>query len=242
MTATSVSNRSAGRLSDMLANTRRIGGITGIAYVVLFIIGILLQGDTPMADDDIESVREFFADSDKTNMYLVGDWLIGIAFIFLFLPFLSSLRSVLGVADPSGGMWARLAFAGGILVLAAGLAGSLAWGSLALLPVTDIDDSTLLFANRINHYGFGSGLPLTLAALIVPASLVVVASGVFWRWLGYAGLIVALANVVGALWVIEGDQETFIGLFSLIGFAGYGLWMLATSIALLMSAEDDATV
>ena len=226
----------------MLANTRRIGGIAGIAYVVLFIIGILLQGDTPMADDDIESVREFFADSDKTNMYLVGDWLIGIAFIFFFLPFLSSLRSVLGGADPSGGMWARLAFAGGILVLAAGLAGSLAWGALALLPVTDIDDSTLLFANRINHYGFGSGLPLTLAALIVPASLVVIASGVFWRWLGYAGLIVALANVVGALWVIEGDQETFIGLFSLIGFAGYGLWMLATSIALLMSARDEATV
>src|SRR5215211_4646418 len=107
MTTRSVSNSSTGGLSGMLANTRRIGGIAGVAYVVVFVVGIVMQGDTPMADDDVESIREFFADSDKTNMYLVGDWLIGFAFIFFFLPFLSSLRSVLGAADPSGGMWAR---------------------------------------------------------------------------------------------------------------------------------------
>jgi hypothetical protein len=90
----------------------------------------------------------------------------------------------------------------------------------------------------MNHYGFGSGVPLTIAAVIVPASLVILATGVFWRWLGVAGIIVALCNIVGALWVIEGDQETFIGIFGIVGFLGYALWILATSIALLMSPKN----
>lgn len=234
---TMANSAASGGLSGFLANTRRIGGTAGIAYVVLFVASVILQGDTPMGDDDAAAIRDFFGDSDKSNMYLVSDWLIGLAFIVFFLPFLSALRTVLGPADPSGGTWSRLSFAGGLLVLAAGLAGSLAYGALALSDASELDDATLLFARDMNAYGFGSGVPLTIVALIMPASLIVIASGVFWKWLGYLGVVVALANMVGALWVIGGEQESPIGVFGIVGFIGFGVWVLITSIAMLRSGS-----
>jgi hypothetical protein len=219
---------------SFLMDVRRVGGIAGILYVVCFVAGIFLQGDTPMFDDDASAIREFFSDGDKTNMYLIADWLIGLAFVLFFLPFASALRSVLGPADATGGMWARLTLIGALLALAAGLASSMGWGAMAVINAEGLDDSTLLFANALNVYGFGSGVPVALAAFMLPASIVIVSSGVLWRWLGWAGLVISLLNVAGALWVVQGDQESLIGLLGLLGFAGYGLWTLAASIGLLM--------
>lgn len=234
---TTTNSASTGGLSGFLANTRRVGGIAGIAYIVLFVAAVVLQGDTPMGDDDAGAIRDFFGDSDKSNMYLVTDWLIGVAFIVFFLPFLSALRSVLGPVDPGGGTWARLSFGGGIILLAAGLAASLPYGALALSDASGLDDETLLFARDMNAYGFGSGMPLAMVALITPASLIVLASGVFWKWLGYFGVVVALCNIVGALWVVGGEQESAIGVFGIVGFIGYGVWVLITSIAMLRAGS-----
>ena len=172
-------------------------------------------------------------------MYLVADWLIGLAFIVLFLPFISALRMVLGAADPGGGMWARLSFAGGLLLVAVGLAVSMSWGALALTEAEGLDDSPLVLAHQMNMYAFGYAVPFCLAAFMLPASLVIVASGVLWRWLGIAGLVIGLLNILGVLWVVQGEQESFVGILGILGFLGFGLWTLATSIALLRSANDD---
>lgn len=229
----------SGGLSAFLANTRRIGGIAGILFVVVFIAGILVQGDTPMLEDDADEIRAFFADSDDSNLYLVGDWLTGVAFVLFFLPFISALRSVLGPADPSGGMWARLAFIGGVLMLAFGAASSMAFGALALTQAEALDDSTLLFANGISQYGFGSAVPLGMVAFLLPASLVIVASGVLWRWLGIFGLVLALLAIVGALWVVDGDQTSGLGILGILAFIGFGVWVLITSVGMLMADRRD---
>ncbi|MEP6871542.1 MAG: hypothetical protein ABI939_06775, partial [Anaerolineaceae bacterium] len=167
-------------LSRFLANTRRVGGIAGIIYVILFVVSIISQGDAPMLNDDAAAIRKFFSNGDDANRYLLFDWLIGVAFVLFFLPFISALRSLLAAGDPGGGMWARLSFIGGLLLLAAGLSSSLAWGALAIASPQDLDDSTLLFASRMNAYGFGSALPLSMVAFLLPASLVILASHVLW--------------------------------------------------------------
>lgn len=228
-----------GMLSDWLRNTRRIGGIAGIIFVVVFAVGIVVSGDTPMVNDDIEEIRAFWTDSGDTDSYLVGDWLTAVAFLLFFLPFLSALRSVLGPADPSGGMWARTAFGAGLVLVGLGGAASMANGALGLGQAEGLDDSTLRFVTDATAYGFGVAAPLAIAATLVPASLVILATGVLWRWLGILGLVVALAGVVGALWVVDGDQESFLGVLGFIAFVGLGVWILATSVAMLMSDRRD---
>ncbi|MEP6872437.1 MAG: hypothetical protein ABI939_11395, partial [Anaerolineaceae bacterium] len=76
-------------------------------------------------------------------------------------------------------------------------------------------------------------------AFLLPASLVILASHVLWRWLGFAGVVLALLNLVSALWVVNGEQESFLGLLGLIGFIGFGLWVLATSIGMLMAGKRE---
>jgi len=192
-----------------------------------------------MVDDDAASISAFFSDSGDSNRYLMADWLIGVAFVLFFLPFVSALRSFLGAADPSGGAWARFSFAGGLLILVGGLASSLAYGSLAVAQTEGLDDSTLLFARGMTAYGFGSSVPLGIAALIGPASLIILASGVLWHWLGFFGLVVALLNLFGALWLVGGDQESLIGLLGLLGFVGFGVWTIAASIGMLRADRRD---
>jgi hypothetical protein len=228
-------------LAGFLANTTRIGGIAGIAYVVLFIVGVVIQGDTPMIDDDAATVREFFGDGDDANMFLLGDWLTGVAFVVFFLPFLSALRTFLAPADPSGGTWVRAMFAGGLLILAAGGASTLTFGGLATGGADGLDDSTLDFANAQASYGFSSFVSLAMTAYLLSAGLVILAGGRLWRWLGAAALVVALLNIVGALQVLDPDPETALGVLGIVGFLGFGLWNLAASIGMLMRSRAEAS-
>ena len=102
----------------------------GIGFVILFLIGgIFLTGDTPMRDDSIEDIRKFFADDGE--MYLLGDYLTGIAFIFLFLPYLVTLRWVLGSGEGWPPIWSWLTVLGGVSMLVIG--GTAAVASLARL-------------------------------------------------------------------------------------------------------------
>ena len=137
-------------------------------------------------------------------------------------------------------MWARLSVVGALVMLAAGLGASLSWGALAIAPVEDLDDSTLLLANRMTAYGFGSGMQFGLGAFIGFSSLVILASGVLWRWLGALGLVLAVLNIVGALWVVDGDQEGLLGVLGIIGFIGFGVWTLATSVGMLRAPRTNA--
>ena len=73
----------------------RFGGLDGIIWAVLFIIGaFVLQGDSPSRTDSIESIRQYWID-DGTR-YLVGDFLISVAFMIFFTPYLIALRWFVG--------------------------------------------------------------------------------------------------------------------------------------------------
>src|SRR6266480_5940834 len=93
----------------------QLGGLAGVVGVVLFVIGILMQGDVPGVNDSAEEVRTWF--DDNGQRYLVADYLIGIAVIFGLLPFLVTLRNFLARAEGAMSFWPQLAFLGGIFFL-----------------------------------------------------------------------------------------------------------------------------
>lgn len=74
---------------------RRITGILGIIFFVSYtirLVGIVLpfQHD---ANDSIADIREFFADDD--TVIHIGNWILVVTMVFVFLPFAAGLRSVL---------------------------------------------------------------------------------------------------------------------------------------------------
>ena len=218
----------------------RVGGMFGIGFVILFIIGpIFLTGDTPSRGDSIEDIRKFFADDGE--MYLVGDYIGGIAFVFFFLPYLVTLRWVLGSGEGWPPIWSWLTVLGGVSMLVLGGTSAVFFGTLAISVDNPemIDDSAVRLLMEMSTYAF-TGFSLTLALFVASASLVVLRTGVLWRWLAALGLLAAILLVIGASWPIDGDEE---GAFAIPGFIGAPLtllWILLSSIKMIMMKEEPA--
>ncbi|MEO8541799.1 MAG: hypothetical protein ABI577_18820, partial [bacterium] len=190
---------------DFLNNPRRTGGICGVIFTILFIIGgPVLQGDYPIVNDNAQDVRSYWI--DHGHQYLVGDFLFGIAVVLFFVPFVAALRSVLSTGDRSGGMWPRTFVLGAIVAVILGGAGAAPSAGLAISGARGLDDSTLLFATRAGAYS-SAGLGLGFALMLIAAAVVIAQSGVLWRWLALLAAAAAVADVFGGLWVQDGSQR-----------------------------------
>jgi hypothetical protein len=218
----------------------RVGGGFGIGFVILFLIGgIVLTGDTPTRDDSIEDIRRFFADDGE--MYLAGDFLTGIAFVFFFLPYLVTLRWVLGSGEGWPPIWSWLTVIGGVSMLIIGGTSAVSFGALAISEGNPeiIDDAGVRLLMELSTYAF-TGFILTMALFVGAASLVVLRTGVLWRWLAALGFLAAVLMIIGAAWPIDGDEEGALAIPGFIGPPLTLLWILISSIALIMMKEEPA--
>jgi hypothetical protein len=225
--------------SGLLSQPARLGGFFGIGFIVLFIISIILQGDTPMSNDSADEIRSYFVDNG--DKYLALDFMTGIALIFFFLPFAACLRTILAAAEGEPGICSRLSYTGAIIALAIGGAASLGQGAIAM-GASDpaVDDSALKLLAYLSDYGFAS-FGLGFALMTVSASIVMAMTGVVAKWLGYFGLVVAALNVIGGAWVIDGDPDGVLSVIGIFGFLLFGIWVLATSVMLLRQPQATAT-
>jgi hypothetical protein len=216
--------------------------VDGLIFVVLFFIGgPILQGDFPMRGDDAETIRQYWVESGHD--YLIGDYIVAIAFVFLFLPYAIGLRWVLGSAEGSPAIWSWMCFSGAILALASGIAASGIAGGLAvgLEDNPDLDDATLVFLTDVGSYA-NNFFAFGLALFVGSAGFVIVRSGVLWRLLGAVGLIAAVLLVIGNAWALDGDPEGTVGSVGIIGFPLTFLFVIVSSIALLMKSEEPSPV
>lgn len=217
----------------------RIGGVLGIVHVVLFLIGgFALQGESPSRGDSIEDIRQYFRDDG--DLYLAGDYILGIAFVFAFLPFAVILRWMLGSAEGWPPIFSWLTVIGATTAAALGAAAGVFWGALAISADNpEIDDSVVRAMMEMDAYVFTT-LQLPVALFIGSASVVMLRTGIFWRWLGALGLLAALLLVIGASWPIDGDEEGALAIPGFIGFPIWGIWTLITSVAMIMRREPPA--
>jgi hypothetical protein len=218
----------------------RVGGVFGIGFVILFIIGpILVTGETPSRGDSIEDIRAYFRDDGE--IYLVGDYIAGIAFIFFFLPYLVTLRWVLGSGEGWPPIWSWLTVVGGVSMLVIGGTGAVGFGALAISEGNPeiIDDASVRLLMETNAYAF-TGFIFTMALFVASASLVVLRTGVLWRWLAALGFLAAILMVIGASWPIDGDDEGALAVPGFIGPPLTLLWILLSSIKMIMMKEEPA--
>ncbi|MEO8457513.1 MAG: hypothetical protein ABI559_06850 [Chloroflexota bacterium] len=215
----------------------RLAGVAGIFWFVLFFVGaFVIQGDSPDSTQTLAEIKSYWAsDSGK---YLVSDFMISLGFVFGFVPFVVGLRWVLGSAEDGPPILSWTMMAAGLILTALGGAAGAFEGALAVASKNNIslDDSTTQALVLASSYTFATG-QLAIALFIAAPGLLVARTGVIWRWSGFIALLSAPLLVIGAAWPIDGDEHGVFGAFGFFGFALFGIWVLITSIALIMRKE-----
>src|SRR5919202_2343198 len=167
--------------------------LTGIAAVVLWVVGILVGNDETNKDTGAEILA---AVRDNSNRILLSGilFLIGTA---LFVWFLGTLRSRLLAAEGEPGRLAATAFAGGVATAVC----------LALFPGPDMaaainkDDLDPSAASAMHKLGdaFFIGAEYLAPVLLVASALAAFRYGVLPRWLAWVSLVFALVLLIGPI-------------------------------------------
>jgi hypothetical protein len=214
-------------MSDRYA---RYAASTGIFFVVLVVIGFLVQPKPPSSDASAAEVLNYVVDHD--NALHVVQLIFGAA-MFLFIWFIGALRSSLGAAEGGQGRLATTAYGGGLIASAA-LIVSLALGATAALhPAENGPEVTHALTDA-------SALVLAVSApaavvFFVANSLSILRSAYLPASLAWLGLVTALFNALG-LGNVFTDHGAFAAdgvLGFLIGFLLFLAWVLAASILLV---------
>ncbi len=187
-----------------MANDRNwLVPLTGLAAIVIAVVGVAIIGDTPdPADDSARQIATFYQDNEGMQGLSIG---LGMVVCTLLVFFGAHLRGALRAAQPdsAGDMLPAVAFAG-ILILVAGLAFD-ATLTAALVETSDdispdaVQALSALYAN--DYIPFAVGISL----LLLGTGISVVRYGMLPKWLGWVAI---LLGVVG--WTPIGFA-TFLG-------------------------------
>lgn len=215
---------------------KQVTGWAGVGYVLVFIVLLIVGGGFgPSLSDTPAETREWFEDN-QTQVALVTV-LLALAFSLILL-FASGLRSILGPLDEeSEGMWSRLSVMGAVAMASVGTIGLSAWAVVSLDDVlAAASDETIKALATFDTVIFSALTPWALGVFVLGASIVILRSGVFPKWVAWLGLVVAFFGPAGTLWVFSGDNESFFGALGFIAFPpGFLLWTLGVAISLLRS-------
>lgn len=187
--------------------------LSGIAFAILFIVGVMLGSDTPEPDAPDAEWTEWFDDGGHRGLQIVSIFLMALAALALVV-FITGLVHRLRAASPHHGA-VQLAHGSGMILAAmiaiAGIAINQISGAIEFgdAPIPEAD--TLRIAEQLG-YGIllipgGWFAALTVAA----ASIAARGTGVFPNWLvttGYVAAVILIFSfifipmVVLPLWVL----------------------------------------
>jgi hypothetical protein len=186
----------------------RIGGISGILFIILFIPSYLSAPDSPSLTSSAQQLLDHLVSRQDEIILLNGVLLVFAAFFFLW--FIGVLHSMLQGAERDGYGFASVALTGGLLFVALMLAGA------AVEIVHPAAMSRFANFQRDAQVGFVSFALsgwmyrfafVGLAVLIAATSLVALRTDLLPRWLAWFGFVctvVALLRFFGPLggWLV----------------------------------------
>jgi hypothetical protein len=212
------------------AGVFRWAALGGVAYVVLFVIGvILLFGNSPDSSSAPAKIIAYYSQSGHRDRINFGWLLVGLA-IFCFLWFLSALRGTVRRLEGDDGFLTGLTAIGGAVYAALTLA------SIAVeTGIRTMSDDTyhhtvypgLIHAaddvGWVLHASGGAGI----GAMIIAASLAGLRAGAVPRWAGWLGVVAGI-----------------LGLALLIFFPWFvvAAWILVVSIGMFIRGGRDTAV
>ena len=206
------------------AGIARWAALGGVAYVVLFVIGvILIFGNSPDSSGAPTKIIEWYSKSSHRTTMNIG-WALGALGVFFFFWFLSALRQTVRRLEGDDGFLTALVAIGGTVY------GTLTLASLALeVGIRTMSDDTYHHqvypgiihaaddAGWVIHASGGAGL----GAMIIAASLAGLRAGAIPRWAGWLSVVVGI-----------------ISLFLIVFFPWFvvAIWILIVSIGMFIRA------
>jgi hypothetical protein len=201
---------------------RRIGALSGLAYVVLVFAGNAIETAGSKVDEH-SSAAAILADLKTQHgaKVAVGDTLELLGFV-AFVAFIAYLANALRRAEgEEGWLWAAV-FGGGLLTVAVKLS-SFAPVLAARWRMDTIDANTARTLIDINGFAFVVSW-MTSATLIAFAALGALRTGLLPRGLAIAGALIGVAGLAAAPAGVDG--------FGVLPFLLGLLWIAAISVVL----------
>jgi hypothetical protein len=196
--------------------------LTGVAFIVVLIIGGLIAGEPPDADSPVQEIVDHYA--DNKDAIEVGSF-VGVAAVVLLVFFGAYLRSVLSAAEGPGGILSALALVGAAIV-AVGFAIDITISIALAEAVDDIEPAAVQALQALWDNDF---VPLALGSLVflISSGLSILRHGALPRWLGWVALVLAVIGFTP---------------LGFVAFIGAGLWIAVVSVMLTMRARAATAV
>jgi hypothetical protein len=219
---------------------QRLLALSGVVFAVLFLIGWFASGgDAP----DYGAADQEWTEWADENQWRsrIGAFAMLLAG-FVFLHFVGTIRSVLGSAEITvrgSAQLARTAFAGALT----GIAGM----SIAIVIIASATsegaDADPVVSRAVATASAGPFLVAAMgfAALLLPAGLLTLRTGVFARWTGFVALIGALSFLIAFLTLLAGlGEDSVFGFGFFPGVLALVIWSITTSIAMYRAVATTA--
>jgi hypothetical protein len=160
---------------------------------------------------------------------------------FVFLHFAGTIRSVLGTAETTvrgSAQLARVAF-GGAVVGIAGMATAIVMIAAAGSEGAEADP---VVSRAVATASAGPFLvsAMGFAALLGPAGLLTLRTGVFARWTGIVALIGAVSFITFAALLTGTGEDSVFGFGFFPGVLALVIWSIATSVAVYRAPANAA--
>lgn len=218
---------------DTSARPWRISGIAGLLFVITSFVASAINIEPPPYNQDAAAIAAWFAENSRP--YRVGHFVAGLAFLLFYVPFFAGLCERLRAAEGTPAIWSRVTWAGAILSPAAGTASGAFIVGAALLenPVTP---DVARFAITSSFYAFVVSGALTGIAM-TGAALVILRTGVFPRFFGWAGALIAAAAILGSAAIVENDPAGVFATVNGLAWLAYFLWIAALAVSLVLARD-----
>jgi Domain of unknown function (DUF4386) len=187
-------------------NKEMLAPLTGVALIVVVILGFAIGGEPPGADSSPEEIVDFYVDNDSSVMF--GAALEGIA-ATLLLFFAGFLRQLLRAAEGEGHMLSAVAMAGAT-VIAVGLAFDATLSFALAETAEDIEPAS---AQTLQALWDNDFMPLAVGfqVFLLASGISILRHGALPKWLGWVAIVLGViaitpigfvAATAGAIWIL----------------------------------------
>lgn len=189
----------------------RIAPLTGVAFLVLLVIGTVLINNYEFLPPGDE-IKAFY--EDNSTSIRIGAWVVFLGAAALTW-FAGSLRVALRKAEGGSGRLSAVSFGGGVAAAATMLVGMGATLTAAARGGSDagigVETATGLF--DLSAVLIGSVAPIALAVMLGAAAVVSFRTGAFASWFTWVTAVVAIGLLLPELsWIFTAPAALWVAL------------------------------
>jgi hypothetical protein len=171
----------------------RFAPLTGLLFVLLVIVAVIVGGETPGADDRIVKVIDYWKNNDDQA---IAASIIAAFSAVALLWFAGVWRAVLAAAEGPPARLANTAFAGAVMG-AVGWSMLIAFNFMAAETVGDVEPQvTQTFSALQSDFFFP--LAIGFAVFLLASGLAMLRTGLFPAWMGWAAIALGVLSVTPA--------------------------------------------